>query len=449
MADLTPDRASREKFARLVLQELGAPVSDPNIAYLLGQMDVEGVYDNRTTRIKNNPLCTTQRGHGGWSANSVGVRAYPSMEAGAKATAETLRNGRYSTTLAALRLGHPESGAIDPMEGAVWSGSSDYTAKVLRAAAKYTSVPDTAAQFKERAGAVGSAPYSPTNLTEIGARTDMAVAQRNVLTVDGTAATQELAVPTGLDNVPWWEVEGLLLGNRKLRRIPDAITFLVRLPETATRAASYLGEQGTSGPPVLIRLTTGLTSLSQGMSHQNSVEPTGSGLLLNLWGSRPDMFNASGVTGVFQNQYGLTSLMSRMSLPDDPRMLNALQMVYGTGHLGEIQERDFRVAAQDAFVELLHLFKNNGIIRYLPRVAKNGDDVQWSRAMGISGYQMRHRVGDVMAAGRVAMIYKGRTIMGQFKSFTWTASAESPYRWEFSFTFRAMEEYVPYLVGGL
>lgn len=449
MADLTPDRASRERFATLVLQELGAPVSDPNIAYILGQMDVEGVYNNSSTRIRNNPLCTTQNGHGGVRANSVGVKAYPSMEAGAKATAETLRNGRYPTTLQALQTGHPETASINPMEGATWSGSADYTAKVLRAAANYTSGGSTAAQFRDKAGAVGSAPFSPTNLTEIGARNEMAVAQRSVRTVDGTAATQELAVAEGLDNVPWWEVEGILLGNRKLRRIPDAITFLVRLPETSTRAASYLGEQGASGPPVLIRLTTGLTTMGQGMSHQNSVEPTGSGLLLNLWGSRPDMITASGTTGVFQNQYGLTSLMSLRSLPEDPRMLRALQMVYGDAHLGEIQERDFRVAAQDAFVELLHLFKNNGIIRYLPRVAKNGDDVQWSRAMGISGYQMRHRVGDVMAAGRVAMIYKGRTILGQFKSFSWTASAESPYRWEFNFTFRAMEEYVPYLVGGL
>jgi cell wall-associated NlpC family hydrolase len=56
----------------------------------------------------NNPFNTTQPGFGATgSYNSVGVKNYADPDMGIKATAATLKNGRYGNILAAMRTGDP------------------------------------------------------------------------------------------------------------------------------------------------------------------------------------------------------------------------------------------------------------------------------------------------------------------------------------------------------
>lgn len=306
----------------------------------------------------------------------------------------------------------------------------------LRAAAVAAATGNTAAGGSAN-GANGS-PEAPVASAAVAAKSSLS--QDN----DGTALNPRMVIWDGLDNVPWWKLEGALVGNPKLRRIPDAIQFMLMLPPRDDGV--YLPSTQGGTDKVLIRLNTGLTSLSQGSAHQNSIEPTATGILLNVWDSRPDMISASGTTGVFMNLGGLTDLMSCQQSPVASAFLEVLTATFT--HLNNTSN-GLRVASQDAFMELWALFKNNGLIRYTgSEVVSGSNDAMANTSTNLSGYQMRHRVGDIMDAGYVVMTYKDRTLMGQFKSFDLTANADSPYRWDFNFTFRVLSDFVPYTVNG-
>ena len=456
--------SERIAFATAVLKNIPqAKISDANIAFLLGQMDVEGSGTSNSVDASNNPMYTMWRGiDGSTRANALGIQSYPTLEAGALATAKTYASGKYPTTVAAFRSGDPSTAVINPNEGSLWSGNGNYASAILARAAQHVSDPTLAEQFaansnKVGVGTVGTA--SANTFAAAGPSNDAAVKQRPLILVEGSPVTMPLVITDGLDNTPWWMVEGTLVGNPGLRRIPDAITFMVQLPPQLT------GEllRRPLKQPTQLRLNVGLSTISQGSAHQNGIEPTGSGLLLNLWDSRPDIITASGTTGVFMNQFGVTSLMSSNEFSKQLQDLASMGFRDPAGRASLLRlgsDTKFRVAAQDAFIELLSLFKSNGVIRYTPMQAvpasvdgklsvRARNEQQWSAALGLSGYQMRHRVGDVMSSGYVIMNYKGRTLAGQFKSFDWTANADSPFRWDFNFTFRVMSDYVPYMIGGL
>jgi hypothetical protein len=84
-----------------VLARLGAGDTSENILFL----DTWHTYEEST--CKNNPLNTTQAWPLSTRCNSAGVRSYRIPSDGAKATAATLLNGRYSDVVAALKSGNP------------------------------------------------------------------------------------------------------------------------------------------------------------------------------------------------------------------------------------------------------------------------------------------------------------------------------------------------------
>lgn len=88
-----------------VLRELGAPVTPNNLRFLNAWQQAEG------TRARHNPLATTHGYPGAGDFNSVGVKNYPSYEAGVYATVRTLQNGRYEPIVEGLR-----NGRVDPLE---------------------------------------------------------------------------------------------------------------------------------------------------------------------------------------------------------------------------------------------------------------------------------------------------------------------------------------------
>ena len=315
-------------------------------------------------------------------------------------------------------------------------------------------------------------------------------AQRNFaipLTADvllGTPITPVQVIDEGLDLALWWQKDptqaGGLIQNPHLRGVPAPAWFELRLNRADGSSLS-----GPDGRPLQIRLNTSLQSLSTKMQHIIAREPTATGLMISMWGSQPDTIVGRGTTGAFINQFGLTALMSSrltakaanwygllVAAHDDPRLR---QTLLGGGN----DTNAFRVAAQDAFAELLALFKNNGVTRFLPlswaesyterinrsggnggvssltyktasdmqdRSAAGGDQV-WSPAAGATGFQMLARAGDVHTRGYVAFRYKGKCLLGYFKSFNFTASADTPFRWDFDFTFRVLKSIDPVYVS--
>jgi hypothetical protein len=79
----------------------------------------------------HNPLNTTQNGFGGQSQNSVGVKAYPTIDTGIQATIATLLNGRYPNIVTNLRAALPQQNWLNAIgdlgiwgTGANWLGLS-------------------------------------------------------------------------------------------------------------------------------------------------------------------------------------------------------------------------------------------------------------------------------------------------------------------------------------
>lgn len=121
-----PATLAHQYFSQ-VLTNLGIKPTGPRINYLQSWSQNEG------TAAINNPLATTQHSPGSYDlpGNSAHVQQYPTLEAGAKATAQTLRNGYYPGIVQALKAADPFA-AQQSIPGigrqlSTWSGSG-YTA---------------------------------------------------------------------------------------------------------------------------------------------------------------------------------------------------------------------------------------------------------------------------------------------------------------------------------
>lgn len=72
-------------------------------------------YEGGDAVDRNNPLNTMQGAQGATNINSVGVKAYPDLQTGVEATAQTLENGNYPQLLQALKQGNfPNMTQITP-----------------------------------------------------------------------------------------------------------------------------------------------------------------------------------------------------------------------------------------------------------------------------------------------------------------------------------------------
>jgi hypothetical protein len=108
------------------------------------------------------------------------------------------------------------------------------------------------------------------------------------------------------------------------------------------------------------------------------------------------------------------------------------------------QTSAFRVAAQDAFMEFLALFKMNGNVWFWNKLYQDAVGEQrdwtgiqaWSPILGMSGAQKNARNNDVLTRGGVIMTYRNFAYQGYFKSLQWTMDARNPYKWDFSFVFQ-------------
>ena len=241
-----------------------------------------------------------------------------------------------------------------------------------------------------------------------------------------------------LDNLPGMEAG--LVGNPHLKRIPSPAVFKISLSELTNQ---FLPRSLDDSTPLEIRLNCSLSQVSQTMKHVINKANTRSGFHLTFWGMEPDVITGSGSTGLFMNSFGVTTLMSAKDNSDYTDQVNL--NFYDLQTLDDIMEspNKYRVAAQDAFIDLLSAFKNNGVVRFKTDNytgafdnRKQLDSDVWSVAYGSSTYERNARNNDVMVKGQIYMRFKSNIFQGYFKSLSWVMDATSPFHWKFDFTFQ-------------
>ena len=95
--------ASQTQWISQLLHGLNAPATQANIRSIASWM----AHEEPSTDWShwNNPLNTTLSVGGGVSMNGVGVKQYPSLQAGLEATIQTLLGSNYDTIVGALQSG--------------------------------------------------------------------------------------------------------------------------------------------------------------------------------------------------------------------------------------------------------------------------------------------------------------------------------------------------------
>ena len=262
-------------------------------------------------------------------------------------------------------------------------------------------------------------------------------------------------IPDGLDVQAWFDANWANYGGVAPTGNPDmrsSLEFpaLFSLSLDQGMKASLNDSQGRI---ILIPLNVSINSFNLRNQHLVHRTPTATGLLLTFWGSQPGTITARGSTGLMRNGFGITALGSNRLAPSSSEFYDALLDAYPNAGSDGIAEpwstpNVLRVAAQDAFAELLLLFKNNGVLRFLPpsRVPEQtgtAGQPLWSPSEGATGYQMASRTGDIRRRGYVVFSYRQATYMGYFKSMNLTADANIPFQWNFDFTFRVEKAVVP------
>lgn len=272
-------------------------------------------------------------------------------------------------------------------------------------------------------------------------------------------SSQSLIIEDDLYNNAWWKsMSAGVVGNPHLKRIPAPITFKIMLNELSP--SEYLPGSYSTSVPLELRLNCSLSQIQHKMKHVVNKANSRTGFHLTFWGLEPDTISGSGSTGVFMNHWGVTHLMSTNT--DDYSGDVGLAFTRGQGNMFGFTRSDqaaleadidssvlpqLRVAAQDAFIELLSLFKNNGVVRFknenydgkFNQQTQLGDGVYgpiWTSQSGGTAFEQSMRNNDVMAKGQVIMVFQGNTYQGYFKTFSWTIDADSPFHWKFDFSFQ-------------
>jgi hypothetical protein len=270
----------------------------------------------------------------------------------------------------------------------------------------------------------------------------------------------DVVIAEGLDETPWYDDPGLLIGNQPTRDLVQPVIFQVMLKGKGNFLLS-----DSTGTPIEVQLNASMKSFNLSSKHIFHEQRTRTAFHVTMWGMQADTIEGSCTTGVFMNQFGLTDFFSVADINDDLKTLVATAIQFADNSDGSVSEifsqntdafnqvlsriapqnpqAAFRIAAQDAFVEFLSLFKMNGNVWFR---TKNYQDstpdreqaapAAWSPQFGASSTQANARNNDVMTRGYVIMKFRSNTYLGYFKSLSWTVDARNPYQWNFSFVFQ-------------
>lgn len=276
-----------------------------------------------------------------------------------------------------------------------------------------------------------------------------------------------VVVLKGLDEIPWFQDSGMVIGNRPIRSSVVPISFQIIL--TDNNGPFRLSTQGRGGQPIVLQLDASLQEVNIRMKHSYFKKPSRTGFHITLWGMQADVIEGQGTTGLMMNQLGVTDFMSVANA--SPELIKLVNSGFShdseelstpqTGANGTFlasspdvftttvqtqtsqSPSSFRVAAQDAFNELLSLFKMNGVVWFPGGDSKSELANQnqesagaWSPTLGMTSTQAHGRNNDVMSRGAVVMTIEGVAYEGYFKSLSWKQDAKKPFQWEFSYVFQ-------------
>ena len=311
-----------------------------------------------------------------------------------------------------------------------------------------------------------------TNLQDPLSRPDatfIPLINQDVADAQFAALSPDVVITQGLDELPWYQDPGLVIGNRPARSQVTPVSFNVVLADSS--GPFVLSSEGKTGTPIDIQLNTSLENYSINMKHIYFKEQTRTGFHVNLWGMQADVIEGRGNTGLRLNQLGVTDFMSVANVTQDlvDLVTSGFQHTAGPNNVGTPQmdafgniidsspdvftqtvqnqtnglPSSFRVAAEDAFIEFLSLFKNNGIVWFrnsnynnmLTEQDQSGPSA-WSPKLGTSSQQINGRNNDVMTRGTVIMKVEGNSYQGYFKSLNWVQDANNPFIWKFNFVFQ-------------
>jgi hypothetical protein len=244
-----------------------------------------------------------------------------------------------------------------------------------------------------------------------------------------TAIDPSLIDLTGTTQASWEVDPAIVSVNSVTRVVGDPVTFTI----------AY--DNGVTVLPFTINLNASVSSFKRAMRANNQHENTRTGTLLTLWGMTPDIISGEASTGIFMNQLGITDFLSVAGVPSS--VLQVVQADLGIDTAYSLTEGNLRVAAKDAFIELLSAFKNNGTV-WFENSAYNGYTTgqqqlapnAWSPVTGFSTFQAMSRRNDVRTRGSVTMNFRNAAYSGYFQSLSWSLSATKPFEWNFSFTFK-------------
>lgn len=250
------------------------------------------------------------------------------------------------------------------------------------------------------------------------------------------AVSPTLIINTGLNQAPWYADSSVLQVNDPTAPVGDPVTFQI----------FYNLNQNPL--PVVITLNASIRSFQKAMRHVVTRQRTMTGLLVNFWGSSPDQISGQASTGLMANQLGVTDFLSLSTVtPDVQRMIEQAFQIDDVDDLetatNSTDSGFLRVAAKDAFIEFLALFKNNGTVwfrnqnytGYTTGLEQMSADA-WSPATGTTTFQNAARRNDVMTRGQVVMYFRNSAYYGYFKNLTWVMDANNPYRWNFNFVYQ-------------
>jgi hypothetical protein len=306
---------------------------------------------------------------------------------------------------------------------------------------------------------VPNSPPTPTIDNSNGADLDressdfITLSNQDISNADFDSLTPDVVITEGLDEVAWFNDTALLTGNPRVRSFVTPVAFQLLLKEKGGFSLS----NPATGEPIEVQLNASLKSFNISSKHIFHKQNTRTAFHITMWGMQPDLIEGQGSTGVFMNQFGLTDFLSTGEITDEIRDIvskgfthsaadstSGVNIVNATAdNPPELSNGMFRVAAQDAFVEFLSLFKNNGNVWFYNKNYNGyveGRDpagpAAWSPKVGGSNSQLAARNNDVMTKGYIAMKLKDTTYLGYFKSLSWTMDAKNPFQWNFNFVFQ-------------
>jgi hypothetical protein len=309
----------------------------------------------------------------------------------------------------------------------------------------------TANGAAQQTSVLGDVTHDPTSYVSLDAPNSSAL---NLAAQD---IDPNLIVTEGLDEVAWFDDQGLVTGNPRIRKFVAPVAFRMLLKQPEKDGGGFTLSNPRTKEAIEVQLNASVQSFNKSSKHIYNKTNTRTGIHMTFWGMQADVIEATATTGVFMNQLGLTDFLST-SLQNaelikllsegfqhttnadtgDVQIAQSVQQTHTNGSTSA-----FRVAAQDAFVELLSLFKSNGNV-YFRRSNYTGylqgnDQAgvsAWSPKTGLTSQQGNSRNNDVMTRGYIAMQLKNNTYLGYFKSLEWTMDANDPFQWKFHFVFQ-------------